>query len=93
MVTFYQKPNETALSIGKHAPIPIQTAKIKPIMNVKLAKIIKIVEFFIMCYPSETEHSFLYSFKLIYKYGSMSTFIVHHRVLFVVMKEFLKSES
>jgi len=36
ILTFYQKPNETALSIGKHAPIPNQTAKINPIMNVKL---------------------------------------------------------
>jgi hypothetical protein len=34
---FYQKPKETALSIGKHAPIPNQTAKINPTMNVRLA--------------------------------------------------------
>jgi hypothetical protein len=34
---FYQKPNETALSIGKHAPIPNQTAQINPRINAKLA--------------------------------------------------------
>ena len=34
---FYQNPSETALSIGKHAPIPNQTAKKNPIMNNKLA--------------------------------------------------------
>ena len=33
----YQNPKETALSIGKHAPIPNQTANIKPKINVKLA--------------------------------------------------------
>lgn len=33
----YQKPNETALSIGKHAPIPSQTAVINPTMKTKLA--------------------------------------------------------
>ena len=33
----YQKPNETALSIGKHAPIPNQTANTKPTINNKLA--------------------------------------------------------
>ena len=33
---FYQKPNETALSIGKHAPIPNQTATMNPIINTKL---------------------------------------------------------
>ena len=35
--TIYQKPNETALSIGKQAPIPNHTAKTKPVMNTKLA--------------------------------------------------------
>lgn len=34
---FYQKPNEIALSIGKHAPIPNQTAVIKPTIKTKLA--------------------------------------------------------
>src|SRR5210317_1565601 len=34
---FYQNPNETALSIGTQAPIPNQTAKIKPVINTKLA--------------------------------------------------------
>src|SRR5210317_1321631 len=34
---FYQKPNETALSIGTQAPIPNQTAKINPTTNNKLA--------------------------------------------------------
>ena len=33
----YQKPNDTALSIGKHAPIPNQTAKINPVINTRLA--------------------------------------------------------
>ena len=33
----YQYPNETALSIGKHAPIPNQTANIKPRIKTKLA--------------------------------------------------------
>ena len=33
----YQKPNEIALSIGKHAPIPNQTAVKKPKINDKLA--------------------------------------------------------
>lgn len=33
----YQNPNDTALSIGKHAPIPNQTATIKPNINSKLA--------------------------------------------------------
>ena len=32
----YQNPNETALSIGKHAPIPSQTAAKKPTINSKL---------------------------------------------------------
>ena len=35
--SFYQNPNETALSIGKHAPIPNQTAKMNPTTNNKLA--------------------------------------------------------
>ena len=30
---FYQNPNETALSIGKHAPIPNQTAVKNPKIN------------------------------------------------------------
>ena len=34
---FYQNPNETALSIGKHAPIPNQTATINPNIKAKLA--------------------------------------------------------
>ena len=34
---FYQKPKETALSIGKHAPIPNHTAVKNPKMKVKLA--------------------------------------------------------
>ena len=34
---FYQKPNDTALSIGKQAPIPNQTAKMNPIINNRLA--------------------------------------------------------
>ena len=34
---FYQNPKLTALSIGKHAPIPSQTATKKPKMKVKLA--------------------------------------------------------
>jgi hypothetical protein len=34
---FYQNPNEIALSIGKHAPIPSQTAVTNPRINVKLA--------------------------------------------------------
>ena len=33
----YQNPNETALSIGKHAPIPNQTAKTNPRIKAKLA--------------------------------------------------------
>ena len=37
VIKIYQKPNETALSIGKHAPIPNQTAKKNPRMNTKLA--------------------------------------------------------
>ena len=35
--SFYQNPNETALSIGTHAPIPNHTAKMKPTMKTKLA--------------------------------------------------------
>ena len=35
--TFYQNPNEIALSMGKHAPIPNQTATKNPRINVKLA--------------------------------------------------------
>lgn len=37
LISFYQKPKLTALSIGKHAPIPNQTATKKPKINVKLA--------------------------------------------------------
>ena len=33
----YQNPKDTALSIGKHAPIPNQTATTNPRINVKLA--------------------------------------------------------
>lgn len=33
----YQKPNDTALSIGKQAPIPNHTAKKNPVINTKLA--------------------------------------------------------
>ena len=33
----YQNPNETALSIGKQAPIPNQTAAKKPAIKTKLA--------------------------------------------------------
>ena len=36
-IIVYQNPNETALSIGKHAPIPNQTATKKPKINNKLA--------------------------------------------------------
>ena len=36
-IRVYQKPNEIALSIGKHAPMPNQTAEIKPKMNNALA--------------------------------------------------------
>lgn len=36
-INFYQNPNETALSIGKHAPIPNHTATKKPRIKVKLA--------------------------------------------------------
>ena len=36
-IGFYQYPNETALSIGKHAPIPNQTANINPKIKTKLA--------------------------------------------------------
>lgn len=35
--SFYQKPKDTALSIGKHAPIPNHTAVKKPKMKNKLA--------------------------------------------------------
>jgi len=35
--SFYQKPNETALSIGKHAPIPNQIAMKNPRIKAKLA--------------------------------------------------------
>ena len=34
---FYQNPKDTALSIGKHAPIPNQTATINPKIKIKLA--------------------------------------------------------
>ena len=34
--SFYQNPNDTALSIGKHAPIPNQTAAKNPAINNKL---------------------------------------------------------
>ena len=34
---YYQNPNETALSIGKHAPIPNQTATKNPRIKAKLA--------------------------------------------------------
>ena len=34
---YYQKPNDTALSIGKQAPIPNQTAVMKPTIKTKLA--------------------------------------------------------
>ena len=33
----YQKPKDTALSIGKQAPIPNQTAEKNPVINTKLA--------------------------------------------------------
>jgi len=33
----YQNPNEIALSIGKHAPMPNHTAVKNPNINVKLA--------------------------------------------------------
>lgn len=36
-MTLYQNPKDTALSIGKHAPIPNHTAVINPRMKVKLA--------------------------------------------------------
>ena len=36
-LVFYQNPNDTALSIGKHAPIPNQTAVKNPKMNNRLA--------------------------------------------------------
>ena len=36
-ITVYQKPNEIALSIGKHAPMPNHTAVKKPKINDKLA--------------------------------------------------------
>jgi hypothetical protein len=36
-ISFYQNPNETALSIGKHAPIPNQTATTNPKTKAKLA--------------------------------------------------------
>ena len=35
-MNFYQKPNDTALSIGKQAPIPSHIATIKPKINAKL---------------------------------------------------------
>ena len=34
---FYQNPKDIALSIGKHAPIPNQTAVKNPSINIKLA--------------------------------------------------------
>ena len=34
---YYQNPKETALSIGKQAPIPNQTATTNPRINAKLA--------------------------------------------------------
>nr|YP_009497688.1 cytochrome b6/f complex subunit IV [Acanthoceras zachariasii]AWT40401.1 cytochrome b6/f complex subunit IV [Acanthoceras zachariasii] len=37
MLIYYQKPKDTALSIGKQAPIPNQTAKINPRIKTKLA--------------------------------------------------------
>ena len=36
-MNFYQNPKETALSIGKHAPIPNQTAARNPMINNELA--------------------------------------------------------
>jgi hypothetical protein len=35
--SYYQNPKETALSIGKHAPIPNHTAVKNPTINAKLA--------------------------------------------------------
>lgn len=37
MKLIYQNPKDTALSIGKHAPIPNQIATKNPRINVKLA--------------------------------------------------------